>query len=565
MNRRNSLLGLVGLTLVPLLLGPHDASAGGLFLPGSGAISTARAGAAVASTDDGEALGINPAGLAKTRGTTITISAAIISYALEFTRSGTYDDLAGVARPFEGQAYAPVKNDPSPPLGIGSFQPVPVVAIVSDLGGRVAGLHVAAGLYAPNAYPFRDMTGGYTFNGDFDAAPPAARYDIMRQEAALLFPSLAVSYRVLPELDIGARFSLGFARLKSTVAVWGSPGNYEESITHDAEFAADAKDSFVPTWAIGAMYRPHPNIELGFNFNWRAVLHAKGTATSLSGPDVSFNMQPTVIGPAAADFTRCGTGGTFEEQRACIDLQLPMNAQLGGRYKFLDASGAMRGDIELNVGWENWGKRCADNVAFSEGCTSPHQFRVVVDAAAYVDANGDGVLEESEIAIHLKDNQVDHRFKDTYSVRLGGSYHIPLGAATDAGDAANKVILRGGLGYDTRAAEQGWLRSDIDGAARTTATVGASYRAQRWEVSIGGGAILEGTNTNEGNCNPTPVTGNTQPGCGPGDSQQVIDEREGADPINPIVVPEQQAESPVTQGTYKSHYVLFMLGFSTWF
>ena len=32
--------------------------AGGLFVPGSGAISTSRAGAAVASVDDGEALGI---------------------------------------------------------------------------------------------------------------------------------------------------------------------------------------------------------------------------------------------------------------------------------------------------------------------------------------------------------------------------------------------------------------------------------------------------------------------------------------------------------------------------
>ena len=40
------------------------ALAGGLFVPGSGAVSTSRAGAAVASTDDGEALSINPAGLA---------------------------------------------------------------------------------------------------------------------------------------------------------------------------------------------------------------------------------------------------------------------------------------------------------------------------------------------------------------------------------------------------------------------------------------------------------------------------------------------------------------------
>jgi len=37
----------------------QPADAGGLLLPGSGAVSTSRAGAAVASTEDGEALSIN--------------------------------------------------------------------------------------------------------------------------------------------------------------------------------------------------------------------------------------------------------------------------------------------------------------------------------------------------------------------------------------------------------------------------------------------------------------------------------------------------------------------------
>jgi hypothetical protein len=55
-----------------------NAVAGGMYLPGPGAVTTSRAGAAVASTDTGEAIAINPAGLAKTFGTTITLSAAFI-------------------------------------------------------------------------------------------------------------------------------------------------------------------------------------------------------------------------------------------------------------------------------------------------------------------------------------------------------------------------------------------------------------------------------------------------------------------------------------------------------
>ena len=40
------------------------ASAGGLTLPGAGVVSATRAGAAVASADDAEAIVMNPAGIA---------------------------------------------------------------------------------------------------------------------------------------------------------------------------------------------------------------------------------------------------------------------------------------------------------------------------------------------------------------------------------------------------------------------------------------------------------------------------------------------------------------------
>jgi hypothetical protein len=48
-------------------------------------------------------------------------------------------------------------------------------------------------------------------------------------------------------------------------------------------------------------------------------------------------------------------------------------------------------------------------------------------------------------------------------------------------------------------------------------------------------------------------------------NQQPLEDRQGPDPINPIVAPGSQLENPVNQGTFKSHYLLFMLGASTWF
>jgi len=533
-----------------LFAAPAAAHAGGLFLPGSGAISSARAGAAVASVDDGEALGINPAGLAKTHGTTITLSAAAIQYSMRFTRSGTYDapampddDQAG----FVGTPYETIENDPALPLGVGSFQPIPVVAITSDLGGAIPNLRVGGGLYAPNAYPFRDMSGGYVFNDNPRLPPPPTRYDIIKQEAAVFLPSIAASYRITPELDVGVRLSWGIAQLKSTVALWGAPDNYEENIKNDAVLDADVHDNFVPAAGLGVTYRPTREIELGASWTSMAEIQAKGTGvSSLGSGAASLGGMTVSIHPSATPRCDPAGGGTVDALKACVSLQIPMTATIGGRYKLLDASGGLRGDVELDIGWENWGKRC--DFIKDPGCTSPGQYRVVVDAEPHLD---------SIAAPPFKDSIVEHRLNDTFSFRLGGSYHLPLGAAP----GASRIILRGGVAYDTRAAEEGWLRADVDGAARLTTTVGGAYRTGRYEIDVGAGYVYEGKNTNSGSCNPT----STAKGCAGTNSEAPIDERSGPDPINPLVVPAAQAESPVNQGTIESSYLMFMVGVSTWF
>jgi len=561
------------------LLATGTAFAGGLFLPGSGAISTSRAGAAVSSADDGEALSINPAGLAKTeRGWTITVSTAIIRYYMEFSRRGTYDDVLETPDdPYTGQPYETVKNDPNPPTGIGSFQPIPVIAVVANLDklGWVPGLTVAAGLYAPNAYPFRDMRAGYDFERDSQTnteGPPPTRYDVMTAESQALFPSIAAAYRILPSLDVGLRLSAGRVKSKSTVIVQGTPGNVNESIRHDTQFTADVADNFVPTFGVGVAFRPTPFLEFGAVYNYSATLRTRGTGQSIKGPNVDTDR---VIGPLPDADSRCETGGTFDKQKACITTQLPMNASVAGRYKFLDARGVMKGDIELQVGWENWGKKCDYTSAalitdpderlkairaLGDDCASPSQILVKLDTGLY---NTSG-----EFAQPVEVNFVNLGLQDVYNVRLGGSYHIPLaGDPLDPKSGGKKIILRGGVGYDTQAAREGWLRASIDGAARITTTLGASYQTQRFAINAGAGFIYEGSNTNSGaaaggrDCNPTSANTND---CGDG-VQRPLEDRNGPDPTSPLLTPDLQFENPFNQGTIKSNYLLFMLGFSTWF
>jgi long-subunit fatty acid transport protein len=475
------------------------AVAGGLFVPGSGAVSASRAGAAVASTDDGEALSINPAGFAKAEGLKLTISATLIQYYMSFTRRGSYDPITNEDRPYEGQRYATVENDPKPPLGIGAFQPLPVI-VVSYALPQVTGLTIAGGLYTPSGYPFRDMSNGYQLQtsdtANFDAPPPPTRYDVMTQESALLLPSVAVAYRITPDLDVGARFTAGNLKSKTQVVVWGTPGNVEEDVKKDALFTADVKDGFIPALGLGASYRIGPSIELGAAWTSPVVIKAKGTAVSLRGPG---NDASRVIGPVPDNMALCETGGTMEAQRACISLQLPMTATVGGRYKILDDNNEVKADIELDVNWENWGKRCDFDDASITGsdCTSPGQFRVQIDAGLY-NTNGDYA---QKINTTGGANVVNLGLQDTFGIRLGGSYRHSLGA--------NKIVGRAGFAMDTAAAKDGWFRANFDGAPRHTIALGGAYETAGWQINAGFGFIHEGTNTNPGaapngtDCNPT--------------------------------------------------------------
>src|SRR5690606_28508241 len=190
----------------------------------------------------------------------------------------------------------------------------------------------------------------------------------------------------LPELDVGLRFTAGRLQSKTTVAVWGTPYNVEEDIEKDALFTADVTDGFIPAFGVGATYRIGPSIELGANYTSPVVIRAKGSAQSVRGPAVDTSRQ---VGPVPDDQALCEPGGTMEAQRACISLQLPQTATIGGRYKIYDGTGEtednVKADIELNATWENWGKRCdfSDTGIVGSDCTAPGQYRVQIDAGLY--------------------------------------------------------------------------------------------------------------------------------------------------------------------------------------
>lgn len=509
------------------------AHAGGLYLPGNGPVGVARAGAQVASVDDPSAIATNPAALAGTTGTVVHISSSFVSFNLTVGRYGAYEDVADRTDPWEGQAYGSVSDSSKPAIGVGQFQAVPLIAVASNLGGKLKGVVIAAGLYAPTAYPSREMDSGYTFE-DPNTPPPPTRYDVVSTKAAVVLPSIAVAYRPIPQLDLGARFSAGLGDIEATTYVWGLT-NLTEWVGKDSKFHVKVKDNFIPAFGLGARYRVTPAIELAAQWSSAVPVRAVGTGDAItgSGNALSPGGSPPVVIPIQDDFALCEKGGTAGNIRACVNFDLPMTATLGGRYVVRDADGKQVADVEANVQWEQWSSDAAANQ------------EVIVDGFASTDGTTD-------FGVALNKTYIRHNFVDTYSFRLGGSYQRAMGPGL--------WTVRGGVAYDTAAAPTGWERADLDGAARTTLAAGASLTLAKVRIDIGGGFVHEGTRTQGTGCNPqSPLEG-----CD-GGPRLPADQRTGPDPIQPLSTPDNQVQSPFNEGAYKSGYGLLMLGVTTWF
>jgi long-chain fatty acid transport protein len=502
---------------------PASARAGGLFVPGYGPQAQPRAGAFVAKADDASALYYNPAGLAWQKGTSLSLGMNFIDFQQRYQRSGSYETPEdGDPLPWTGQPFEEVNDASTPAVGFGGFQGIPLIGVVTDLGGRIPlPMVFGIGMIADHGFPEREYQEDYVPD-DPDSPPPPQRYDIIEQDVSAAFPSIAAAYAITEKLAVGARFSWGFGGSKSTQFLWALR-NYPEDARTDGRFAVDLKDNFVPAAAIGVHFRATPNIELGANYNTVKHINFKGDGQAVLGPQVGLGDMRDFIAPET-DFPLCEGGGTIAALKTCVNLDLPQNATVGGRYVFRDPDGRERGDVEFDVQWEDW--------------SASSDIEVIVDGKSGL------------TGLRLQPVNVRHGFKDTYSFRLGGGWGF------DIGD--NRLIARAGAAYDTAAAPLTWTRLDVDGMARTTLGTGLGFETGPWRFDLGGGVVLESKRTVPG-CNPD-VDNLGCPDPAAGGDQTPQDDRDFPDPIQPLGDTNNQVESPFNAGTYEQGYILLSLG-----
>jgi long-chain fatty acid transport protein len=493
------------------------AAAGGLFVPGTGPQAQGRAGAFVAKADDPSALFHNPAGFAKMDGWVVQIGVNFVDYDLTYSRAGVYEEPANVDLPWAGQAYDPVEDESSPEIGVGGFQAVPLIAVSGDVG--VDNLRIGFGVYAPQAFPNRDFAPDYEFE-DPNTPPPAQRYDMMSTSASTVLPSVAVAYRLLETLDVGARFSWGFGEVSAESYTWGIR-NYEEWTARDGLFTVDVGDNFIPAFGFGAIFRATDNIEIGAAYASQITFDGEGNGSARLGSDLGVGDDQEFIEPEN-EFYNCAPGGVDQDNlKACLQLKLPRTASIGGRYILRDAAGAEKGDVEVDVKWEQW--------------SAASDVRVIVDGKSGL------------TGFQLQETVLRHGFQDTISVRLGGSYNLAL--------AGNPLGVRAGFAYDTAAAPTEWQRADLDGAAKATAALGASLTIGKIRLDVGGGYVFQPTREVP-DCNPTVA----MPNCPEGSEFTLPGDRNRPDPAQPLLDRNQQIQSPFNGGKYESSYLLLTLG-----
>jgi long-subunit fatty acid transport protein len=353
-----------------------------------------------------------------------------------------------------------------------------------------------------------------------DQAPGPQRYDVVEQEGLVLFPSLGAAYRVHDLIDVGGRFSWGFGTIQGESDVW-AVGNGSEDPGRDGVFHFDVTDYTLFQWSLGVLVRPTPNVELGAMYASKVAVRAKGTSYAVLGewvtnpaPGLMTSVTPT--GPSESD-CKPNEMGTPAELNTCINFDLPMRANAGARLIQRDVDGRERGDLELDVRWEQW--------------STAKDVGVIVDG------------QDELTQINLKEVALRHGFRDTWSFLLGGSWRFDMGE--------HALIGRAGAGYELGAAPHQWTRLDYDGLSRIVVGLGAGYELANFRIDAG-------INYFQGLGRDVKTlalpAGCMRTDCHPQPS-----------PTQPLEVRGQQDYHPFNAGRYDARYVIGTVGVTAWY
>jgi long-subunit fatty acid transport protein len=407
------------------------ARADGYFSGTSGARAAGRGGAFTAKADDLSAVIHNPAGLARVSGTVVQGGNRFSHNSHTFTREATLDwgDVEGGVPPYV--EFSAVDNERPWQLL------EPLIGAASSLGlqdwGFALSVHAPAGI-GREEYP---VDGGQ-------------RYMMVSREALILSYAASAAWNSGELFGVGASLQwLHLPSLRYQLVIDGTqfPGEVNPVASElDMLATIDGSDPFALNAVVGAWYRPVPYLELAVS--GQIIPSALEAQSTLAVDPLSPSIDEEVVlrrdGERANDVV--------------LSLPLPVTAQLGVRYRHLQGTRELF-DVELDVGYASWSR--------------VQRFAI----------EGDGLVANLlGQRVDLGEIAIAKRWRDTFSVRVGGDY--ALLTPRPASGLAPAVILRGGVFYESALAERGFAHVDFVSGTQLGGALGVSLFVLGVEVAV---------------------------------------------------------------------------------
>lgn len=299
-----------------MLLCSVEALAGGLFVPLGGVANTGRAGAAVVSTRDPNAIAYNPALIALNEGHQLLVDLTWAMLQLEFQRAPQLENNGSVTTFDKVENLAP---------GI----TIPQLLFTTDFGTDQFGLGV--GVFPPNAAPASFPADG------------AQRYAVVDMASTLAFTTeLAFAWRPHPRFSIGA----GIQNVTFVFKGTGISSTYfgvlsrPEDPDMDSVITIDAADYFTPSANFGIWAEPVDGFEIAASFQLFADLMSKKGSYKAAAPN-HYVFEKTALQGSQMD----------------ISLSLPWTLKFGLRYRHGDVF-----DIEIDGWFSRWSRQKTINI-----------------------------------------------------------------------------------------------------------------------------------------------------------------------------------------------------------
>jgi long-subunit fatty acid transport protein len=425
-----------GATLAPLFalsLGltlARPAAAAGFYFADLGPRQLGRGATGVAGPGDLSALVYNAAGLASLPDDShlfIQLGASLTEQPISFQRGGG--------------CGAALSQCPTVPDTAGWY-PNTLSGAAFDLGlitPVLSGLVLGVGFHGPSAlgvHRFPDPRGSASTSDVAVDAPQ--RYSLISSDDLLLYPALALAYRLTDWLDLGAGIDFRYFHITQTQSIFGVGDLGGDIPDFDAIATFDARQVVAPVFNGGVIvHLPQlPGLSLGLSGRLSAGVSADGTL-SIAVPALASALNLSVLG-----------------NRAHVDLRLPSEARLGAQYQ-----GAL-GLLAADLGWEGWGVL--------------HTITVTPEDISIVTGAGANQTTTKVAPIVLLKN-----FHGAFSGRFGGEFNLPKLLP------GTSLVLRAGAIYETSAIPDQSLQVDFVDGPRLAGTLGFSVRRGELELTLG--------------------------------------------------------------------------------